>query len=66
MNEENKVLTPNETPETTVEDTKETALLRLQTTKRTIRARKISPKRKRAALRLFLSQERHVTALWQL
>ncbi|MEE0869628.1 MAG: hypothetical protein U0L70_07540 [Ruminococcus sp.] len=25
MNEENKVLTPNETPETTVEDTKETA-----------------------------------------
>ena len=54
MNEENKVLTPNETPETTVEDTKGTAPEQVADDKKDNKGKKNKPKKKKGSFKAFL------------
>ena len=58
MNEENKVLTPNETPETTVEDTKETAPEQVADDKKDNKGKKNKPKKKKGSFKAFLKSRK--------
>ena len=58
MNEENKVITPNETPDTTVEDTKETATEQVADDKKDNKGKKNKPKKKKGSFKAFLKSRK--------